>query len=111
MAYTKLRDRTLHLPAAMAPVNSSMIENTYQRGMDILEQSHRAGCDVTQDRQALRLNYGLFVANQDDWSRAAAILQPIVMDTPSNRHDNVVWNNAKRLYDMCVREIPFKGSN
>jgi hypothetical protein len=47
----------------------------YQQGLDLLVQASIAGCAVQDDMDALSLNYGLYLANQDLYAEACVILE------------------------------------
>ena len=85
----------------------TQIEETYQTGLQLLEDSFEAGCDVDKDRTALRLNYGLWVANQDRFRKAVEILSPLVgvdSSTTTTNHNQQVLANAQKLHDFCLRQ-------
>ncbi|KAL7559028.1 hypothetical protein ACA910_016371 [Epithemia clementina (nom. ined.)] len=120
LALTKLRDRrrmghremlqpdhNIHNDNNSIDLDSS-IETTYQNGLRVLEGAFHAGCDVDKDRNALRLNYGLFVANQDRFQQAATILSPLVTEEGLggiDKNGDIVLRNAKTLHDFCLSQI------
>ncbi|KAG7356642.1 hypothetical protein IV203_001328 [Nitzschia inconspicua] len=51
------------------------VQQTYQRGLKLLLQAREAGCAVDDDIDALSLNFGLYLSNQDAFADACAILE------------------------------------
>ena len=99
LAYIQLRDRS-----PLPPVNDAMIDRVFAQGQAVLDQQYTAGCDVTHDRNAIRLNYGLFLANQDDWPRAYSTLASVAEQTSTDETNSIILN-AQKLCQMCQREL------
>jgi hypothetical protein len=70
-----------------------------------------AGCDVVSDYNAIHLNYGLYLANQDDFDAALPILERVVSQQQQQQHDVLDHDNDQRrqrlvqdahsLYQFC----------
>jgi hypothetical protein len=67
----------------------------------------------------LRLNHGLFMANQNKWDEAALMLSPIATTMIGNgegedgaskdgKEQDVTVSNARKLYQMCLVESSSK---
>ena len=56
---------------------SSQVEQHYERAIALHRASKMAGCDVGPDFDAAKLNYGLWLANQDEFRRSVNILSQI----------------------------------
>ena len=92
------------IPSLATPVTLPQVEAAYQRSLDLLQASQRQGCQVTAaEEDALRLNYGLHLANRDLFEGACAVLAPVVgrngVDVPPV---NRVVDDARRLYQFCA---------
>jgi len=77
-------------------------EEAYQEGLNILKRSIAAGCtndSLLRDLESTTLNYGLFVANQDRFHEAAAILQLIANNWAATTD---AGKDAHKLWKYCV---------
>jgi hypothetical protein len=80
------------------------IEQAFEQAWDILKMSNKAGCDVEQDFDALSLNYGLYLSNQDRFQDACRILHCTAMKKETQGGRRTV-EDAYRLYEFCNRKL------
>jgi tetratricopeptide (TPR) repeat protein len=79
------------------------VEQIYMKSLQLHQRSKQVGCDVVQDMNAAALNYGLFIANQDRFEEAIAILSQIGCPT---MHDiDRVKDDAFKLREFCQRQV------
>jgi len=72
----------------------------FSMSLDLLQRSLNSGCDVLDELYACRLNFGLFVANLDQFSKSMEILKPLVYaGIPSPKGD--IQTQAATLYRYC----------
>eukprot|EP00537_Pseudo-nitzschia_pungens_P009255 CAMPEP_0172379938 /NCGR_PEP_ID=MMETSP1060-20121228/70184_1 /TAXON_ID=37318 /ORGANISM="Pseudo-nitzschia pungens, Strain cf. cingulata" /LENGTH=707 /DNA_ID=CAMNT_0013107683 /DNA_START=26 /DNA_END=2149 /DNA_ORIENTATION=+ len=86
-------------------------ERAYRTGLALLRRAMEAGCTTAQtDRHlaTLSLNYGLFVANQNRFDEAAAILEPVAIGSaigsgtsPADQAHDATRQNVVRLWEYC----------
>jgi hypothetical protein len=91
------------------------IEKTYEHGCRILQASLAAGCDVVSDYNSIHLNYGLYLANQDDFDAALPILERVAAqhlvvpnsdDSDADRGGQQrIVQDAYDLYQFCQSMI------
>jgi hypothetical protein len=84
----------------------ALIEQAFEQAWDILDRSKKAGCcDVEQDLEALSLNYGLYLSNQDRFHDACRILRCTAMKKKEFKEGGRIVEDAFRLYDFCHRKL------
>lgn len=91
-------------PDVVSDGYSQKAEQAYQKAWELLKKSEAAGCDVVNDFDALTLNYGLHVSNQDRFNEARAILERLaskVAEDPENR----IVSDAYKLFTFCQENI------
>lgn len=73
------------------------VERCYQSSLELHEKSRQVGCDVTHDLETVALNYGLFLANRDEWED--------VLDHVDYSSDdsNQLRDDAKKLRCFCFK--------
>ena len=76
----------------------------YQKGFDLLRQAEQAGCLVADDLDSLSLNYGLYLANQDNFCEASAVLEGTASKFGSNDGSQLL-GDAHRLWKFCCRQL------
>ncbi|KAG7356282.1 hypothetical protein IV203_000968 [Nitzschia inconspicua] len=81
------------------------VQQTYQRGLKLLLQAREAGCAVDDDLDALSLNYGLYLSNQDAFADACAILEHPVSRWRKGKHNSKVVEDAYCLQRWCETRI------
>ena len=88
----------------------TVVEETFRKGLDLLNRSQQAGCDVEDERDALVLNYGLHVSNQDRFAEACQILWPVAsrkeIYEQQGRPVSRVVNDVYRLWAFCSQQLP-----
>jgi hypothetical protein len=98
------------------------IQSHYSRAMELHQVFRQAGCDVGIDYDSTILNYGLYLANKDHFSRAAAVLeliQPSALQVEQQRMEQksqrqqeqklqqrfALIQDAQRLLSYCQRRL------
>jgi len=79
------------------------VRGAYNRGIALLERTQKVGCQVQGELDAVRLNYGLHLANQDLFAEAAIILEPVAAkhDTSASSAEHRILADAYSLWRMC----------
>lgn len=78
-------------------------EHAFETCLGLLKSTMQAGCDVSADTMACRLNYGLFLSNLDRFQEAATILEPLTQVENENQDTEIV-HQATRLYNFCLQK-------
>jgi Tfp pilus assembly protein PilF len=78
------------------------VVTAYTTAHDLLERSHRAGCDVEQDWDQVRVNYGLYLSNLDRFVEAAGILEHVARKRTET--SGRIQKDAHRLWEFCRRQ-------
>jgi hypothetical protein len=97
--------KQLKMSGKECSAEASWVINTYQRGLKLLEQSKIAGCDVQQDLNSIRLNFGLFLSNQDSFEQAARVLEPIARTRTEGSTNGRLVEDAYRLWKFCDKKM------
>ena len=87
------------------------VDEAYRRGRFLLQSYLTAGCDVMSEINSLELNYGLFLANRDDFEAASAVLERVARQGYSKleeeerreveNHQDRILEDALKLYRFC----------
>jgi len=85
-------------------VSGDSIMAAYQRGIQLLEKSGQAGCDVEDDLNTIILNYGLYLSNQDRFRDAADVLQALAMRKRDGIEKRRVVEDAYQLWKFCGKK-------
>jgi len=75
-------------------------ERAYETCLQLLLRTQQAGCEVSSDIDACRLNYGLFVSYLDRFKDAAEILEPLLMRAFTDPSNHVAVQ-AEKLWQYC----------
>jgi hypothetical protein len=89
------------------------IVNCYDTALKLHKTSQAAGCDVGLEYKSVLLNYGLYLANQDDFERADHFLTKLLADEEhvmtQNKTDEFrqfqIQQNAQSLSDFCKSQM------
>jgi tetratricopeptide (TPR) repeat protein len=79
------------------------IEQVYRRGVDLLERSEQAGCQVETDLDSMLLNFGLDLANQDRFDEACDVLARPA--SKQNSQPSRTSAHAFQLRSFCRKQI------
>jgi hypothetical protein len=84
-------------------ISPTTVANVYQTGLDLLVDASMAGCAVDDDLDAISLNYGLYLANQNSYEAAAGVLERPALKLESNQAANfsTTVQDAHRLWTWC----------
>ena len=77
------------------------IVQAYERSMEVHAFSELAGCDIGPDIDATCLNYGLYLANRDEFKDAVVVLRRR-FDGKSNDGDDAGEGRRRRAEDVSV---------
>lgn len=105
MGLVYVRLASLALSNVVNDEYSQAAEQAYQKGWELLRKSETAGCDVTNDFDALTLNYGLHLSNQDRFAEACSILDRLASKAEEGS-DNRIIRDAHMLFSFCQQNIP-----
>ncbi|CAJ1946630.1 unnamed protein product [Cylindrotheca closterium] len=98
------------------------IQSNYSRAMELHQAFQQAGCDVGIDYDSTILNYGLYLANEDHFSKAVKVLELIrpsalqvqqqMMEQKSQTQQEQklqqrfgLIQDAQRLLSYCQRQL------
>lgn len=78
------------------------VDEAYKLGIHLLERSRRMGCQVNEELDSMRLNYGLHLANLDLFSQARGVLEPVASQyQPEQQSQSRIYRDAYRLCELC----------
>jgi tetratricopeptide (TPR) repeat protein len=90
----------------MGSMTNCSVQQTYQRGLDLLLLASHAGCAVQEDLDALSLNFGLYLANRDMFADACYILErPASRWQDSSPANSQTVADAYKLWRWCHRQM------
>ena len=94
-------------PQPHHPQLSDAAQLAYKRCVDLLEHAQRMGCQVQEaELDAMRLNYGLHLANQDLFAESFQILEPLALKYNSNdQEQSRIYADAYSLCRMCFNRM------
>lgn len=86
------------------PQDIASIINAYEKSLKLLERSEQIGCDVQDDMDSVRLNYGLYLSNQNSFEQAASVLYPLACRWLENCANGRIVEDAHRLWRFCEKK-------
>ena len=81
------------------------IQESYQRGLDLLIKSSSVGCNVENDLDSLTLNYGLYLANRDEFEKACNVLARLAAKEENDTDKSKTIKDAIGLFHFCDRQV------